>query len=155
MVEPSRSEVVLQLLRKERHGVLCTLSRKEDGWPFGSVVPYALSEANDPILLMSGLAEHTQNVLADDRVSLFLQDSAYAADPQTGPRATLLGRLERVSDAQTASVRERYLQRIPEAASLFELGDFHLFILRVTRIRYIGGFGAMFWMPGEELRERG
>lgn len=146
MTEPNRALPVLALLERERHGVLCTLSRKMEGWPFGSVAPYALSAANEPILLISSLAEHTRNVMADARASLFVQDSGALENPQAGPRATLLGRAEPVAEDGMENARERFLARFPESASLFQMGDFRLFILRPEHVRYIGGFGEMYWL---------
>jgi hypothetical protein len=151
MTESNRALPIRALLERERHGVLCTLSSKMEGWPFGSVTPYALTAANEPILLMSGLAEHTQNVLADARVSLFVQDSAAIANPQAGARVTLLGRAEPAPEADAADARARFLARFPESESLFQLGDFRLFKLRPERVRYIGGFGQMYWLGGHDL----
>jgi heme iron utilization protein len=146
MLEPNRAQPVRTLLERERHGVLCTLSHKMEGWPFGSVTPYALTAAGEPVLLLSSLAEHTQNVLADARVSLFVQDSAAADHPQAGARATLLGRALPMPADEWADARQRYLARFPESASLFPMGDFQLFQLRLERVRYIGGFGEMYWI---------
>ena len=151
MTDTNRALPVLDLLGRERHGVLSTLSKKMNGWPFGSVTPYALTASNEPIFLMSGLAEHTQNVLADARVSLFVQDSGALANPQAGARVTLAGTAERVLDEEAEDAQRRFLERFPESASLFELGDFHLFRLRVERVRYIGGFGNMYWLDGDAL----
>jgi len=157
MPNTNRALPIRSLLERERHGVLCTLSRKMEGWPFGSVTPYALSAANEPILLMSGLAEHTQNVLGDARVSLFVQDSAALENPQAGARVTLLCRAEPVPEDESPDrpdredARDRFLARFPDAASLFELGDFRLFKLRPERVRYIGGFGEMYWLAGGDL----
>ena len=60
-------------LRAHYHGVLSTRSRAMEGWPFGSVVPYALDAQAWPILCASRLAEHTKNFAADSRVSLLVQ----------------------------------------------------------------------------------
>ncbi len=72
------------LLESQQHGVLATLSARHAGWPFASVTPYALTEDGQPILLLSQLAEHTRNVLADPRASLFVQ--APGEDPQAVAR---------------------------------------------------------------------
>jgi heme iron utilization protein len=137
------------LLTQERYGVLSTLSRKAAGWPFGSLAPFALSDEGQPLVLLSELAEHTQNLRADPRVSLFVQDSQALANPQAGPRATLLCRAKPVE--ATASAQAIYLRRFPESASLFQLGDFWLFRLQVERVRFIGGFGEMYWLSGAEF----
>jgi putative heme iron utilization protein len=138
------------LLRTERHGVLATLSRRREGWPFASLAPYALSAAGEPLLLLSDLAEHTRNLVVDPRASLFVRDSsAMAHDPQAGARLTLLGRVEPVDDP--ADAQQRYVARHPSAAEYLGLSDFRFFVLRVTEARYIGGFGDMGWIDGASL----
>ncbi|HEX3171590.1 MAG TPA: pyridoxamine 5'-phosphate oxidase family protein, partial [Burkholderiales bacterium] len=76
-------------LRRFRHGVLSTLSKKFAGYPFGSVVPCVTDHAARPVILISGLAEHTKNIAADARVSLLVRDADI--DPQEGARLTLIG----------------------------------------------------------------
>lgn len=151
MPNSERALPVQRLLQQERHGVLCTSSKKLDGWPFGSLTPYALSSAGEPLFLLSGLAEHTHNLLADARCSLFVQDSMALANPQAGARATLVGLAERVAEDQLIDARTAYTARFPESAALLQMGDFGLFQLKIERVRYIGGFGEMYWLSGDEL----
>lgn len=139
-----RREALRSLLARQRHGVLATLSARYAGWPFASVTPYALTEHDEPILLLSTLAEHTRNVLADTRASLFVQDDA--PDPQAAARLTLLGRVAPASQTELGVARGRYLERHPAAASYFELADFGLFLLRPEAARFVGGFGDMGWL---------
>lgn len=149
MTQVDRTLPVRRLLEQEQYGVLSTLSRKAEGWPFGSLTPFALTEVGQPLVLLSGLAEHTQNLLADPRVSLFVQDSQALANPQAGARATLLCTAAAVSDAVAAQTV--YLQRFPEADSLLQLGDFRFFRLQIERVRFIGGFGDMYWVSGTDF----
>src|SRR4051812_732776 len=92
------------LLEGQRFGVLSTLSARNGGWPFGSVTAYALGEGGEPILLLSALAEHTRNLMADARASLFVQEPG--VDPQAVGRVTVLGTVESTTN-ETA--RERYV----------------------------------------------
>ncbi|HWQ34775.1 MAG TPA: pyridoxamine 5'-phosphate oxidase family protein [Blastocatellia bacterium] len=151
MAIQDRVESVRRLLSQERQGVLCTLSQKHGGWPFGSVTPYALSAAGEPVILVSELAEHTRNLRADSRVSLFVQDSAAADTPQAGARLTLMGLAAPVPENEIADAARRYLQRFPEAQQNFQLGDFTLFRIEVRQARFIGGFGEMGWVQRDEL----
>ncbi len=151
MSQNDRTAVVHQLLRQEKYGVLSTLSVKHAGWPFGSATPYALTATDEPLIFVSSLAEHTRNMLNDPRVSLFIQDTATNANPQTIARATLLGVVEAVAENELEDAANRYLQRFPEAAQNFQLGDFHPLKIAVQNVRYIGGFGEMFWIQGENL----
>ena len=141
------------LLRKERVGVLSSLSLRHPGWPYGTLVPYALSARGEPLLLLSGLAQHTQNLEADPRASLLVFDAAAAAeDPRTAPRVTLVGRVERVEPAGEADARERYLAWHGSARGLLQL-DFSLYVLEVDEAQFVGGFAAAGFFPGAALRD--
>lgn len=139
------------LLAAEKTGVLSTISVHRAGYPYGSVTPYALSRHGQPIVLISGLAAHTKNLLADPRASLFVGDHGAAADPQAGARLSLLGRAARVPDAETADARARYLARHPKAEGYFQMHDFALWELAVDEFRLIAGFGRMAWLPGSAI----
>src|SRR4051794_6521063 len=88
MTAASASETAVRaarvLLAAESVGVLSTLSVHRAGFPYGSVTPYALSAEGAPLLLLSRLAAHTKNLLADPRASLFIGDRTAAEDPQAG-----------------------------------------------------------------------
>ena len=90
-------------------------------------------------------------MMADPRVSLFIQDTATKANPQSIARATLLGVVEAVTETEGEDAASRYLQRFPEAAQNFQLGGFSMLKIVVQQVRYIGGFGKMFWIEGEQL----
>ncbi len=141
-----------ELLANERHAVLATLSASRDGWPFASVAPFALSDAGEPLLLLSDLAEHTRNVRADPRASLMVQDGASLNDPQAGCRVTILGQVEPVAESELSTARAQYVARHPHAAEYVALGDFRLYVLRVREARFIGGFGDMGWIDAATLR---
>jgi putative heme iron utilization protein len=67
------------LLRRSRQGALATLMAGT-GDPYCSLVNVASDVDGAPILLISRLALHSKNILADDRVSLMLDERA-AGDP--------------------------------------------------------------------------
>jgi putative heme iron utilization protein len=141
------------LLDTERNGVLATLSAGRDGWPFASVAAYALTDAGDPLLVLSDLAEHSRNLRADPRASLLVQDQTSLADPQAGARVTLLGMVEGVAAEEARAIAQAaYVARHPQAADYLAMADFHLYVLRVREARFIGGFGDMGWLTGEPLR---
>ena len=73
--EPSYAERARTLMHLGRIGSLSSLSRKQPGFPFGSVMPYGLDSAGRPIFLISTMAMHTQNLQANPHASL-LVDSA-------------------------------------------------------------------------------
>ncbi len=58
--EPSYAERARTLMHLGRVGSLSTHSRKQPGFPFGSVMPYGLDEQGCPIFLISTMAMHTE-----------------------------------------------------------------------------------------------
>jgi putative heme iron utilization protein len=150
-----RAAAVRALLAGQRHGVLATLSARHGGWPYASVAPYALTDAHEPLLLLSQLAEHTRNIQADNRVSLFVQADGPEEDPQAGARVTLLGWVAPVGKAERADwarLHDRYVDWHPSAADYFQMSDFGLYVLRVETARFVGGFGDMGWLDAAALR---
>ncbi len=141
-----------ELLRKQRVAVLATLSVRRAGHPFASLAPYALSADGEPVLLLSALAQHTRNLDADPRASLFVHDPVAAeADPRTAPRLSLMGEVRRAGPAEAPDLRARYLAGHPDARGLLAL-DFALYVFAVAEAQLIGGFAAAGWIPGDQLR---
>lgn len=134
-------------LRRHRHGVLSTNSKKLDGHPFGSVTACVTDHAARPVILVSRLAEHTKNIEADPRVSLLVRDAG--DDAQAGARLTLVGNALRADDS--AALRTRYLACFPDAERLLALGDFSFYRIEPLTVRYIGGFGAIHWIAAENF----
>ena len=67
--EPSYAERARTLVHLARAGTLSTLSRRHPGHTFGSVMPYAPDPRGAPLLLISSMAMHTQNLEADPRAT--------------------------------------------------------------------------------------
>ena len=147
--EPSHAERVKTLLSTERLGTLATHSVRQPGWPFASVMPYALAEDGSPLFLISGMAIHTQNALADPRVSLLVMQSGAGSDPLGAPRATLLGTVSKV-DAPPPAMRAAYLERHPSAKHWIDFSDFSFFRLEVSDVYFVGGFGVMGWVDARD-----
>jgi heme iron utilization protein len=149
--EPTYAERARTLVERELLGTLSSNSAKHPGWPFGSVMPYALVADGAPLFLISGMAVHTQNMLADPRASLLVMQSGGESDPLGLARATLLGTVSRVDDV-TQELRQAYLARHPNARHWIDYSDFGFFRLDVTQIYFVGGFGVMGWVAAEEYR---
>jgi putative heme iron utilization protein len=140
------------LLASQRVGILATLSDRHGGAPFTSLAPFAVSGRGNPLLLLSDLAQHTRNLAADPRASLFVHDPAAAAeDPRTAARLSIVGRVRRIAPAEEADAKAAYLARHPESRGLFAL-DFGLYELDVDEAQLVGGFAAAGWIPGDALR---
>jgi putative heme iron utilization protein len=145
VAEPSYAERVRTLLDRERIGTLATSSHHHPGFPFASVMPYALGPSGAPLFLISSMALHTQNLLADPRASLLVMQSSGDADPLGLPRATLLGTVRRIDDAGD-SLRGAYLERHPSSRHWISFSDFSFFRLEIEHVYFIGGFGVMGWV---------
>ncbi|MBX3165898.1 MAG: DUF2470 domain-containing protein [Candidatus Eremiobacteraeota bacterium] len=124
------------------------LSTLADGFPYGSLIQYACDAQGQPLMLISDLAEHTQNLLIDPRASLLIWDAPGQQDPLAVGRVTLIGRA-----VKTQEGLEDYLKVHPQAKPYSSFKDFHLWRLEVERVRYVGGFGHMSWVGVEEYKQ--
>lgn len=130
------------LLRRARAASLAT---SRDGWAFASLVTVAADSAGRPLLLLSSLADHSRNIAGDARVSLLVDEARNLPNPQTGPRATLMGSLRKTRDA---GHRARFLARHPRAAQYADFADFDFYRLAVERVHFVGGFARARWLGG-------
>ena len=130
-------------------GGVASLSTLADGYPYGSLIQYAVSEQGDPLLLISELAEHTRNLRLDPRVSLMVWEAQTKIDPLAATRVTLLGQME----AAPGELLETYLKTHPQARQYAAFKDFHLWRMRVERVRYIAGFGGMSWLSAHDYSQ--
>lgn len=137
------------LVRAAMTATLATLDR-DDGTPYASLVAVATLHNGSPLLLLSKLALHTRNALADARVSLLVDRREGVEGALTGPRVTLTGRL---SPTMGPRARSRYLGRHPGAAMYADFGDFAFYEMTIARAYFIGGFGRITPLPAAELLE--
>jgi len=151
--EPSHAERSRTLLSLVSVGMLSTMSRKLPGFPFGSLMPFAMDEAGRPIFLISNMAMHTQNLREDGRCSLFVMQAAADGDPLGAARATLVGNAAVVAEEEKAAVREIYLARHSNASYWVDFADFHFFRLEPVDMYYVGGFGVMGWVEAKDFAE--
>ena len=150
--EPSHAERIRTLLSLTSVATLSTLSREHSGFPFGSLMPFALDAAGRPIFLISSMAMHTQNLKADQRCSLFVGQPGADGDPLGAARATLIGHAESVQENDVSSVREKYLARHENSRYWVDFKDFGFYRLQPLDIYYVGGFGVMGWVTAEEYQ---
>ena len=134
-----------RFVRGQHNAVLSTLSRRMEGYPFGSVAPFIVDHAGRPVILISDLAEHTKNIIADPRVSLIVQP--YSPDMQAAGRVTVIGNARLLPEKDRLG--PRYLRFHPQAESYFAMHDFQFYRIEPVRIRYIGGFGRIHWVEPE------
>ena len=149
LAEPTHAERVRTLVSLSSIATLSTISRKRPGYPFGSLMPFAIDTQGRPIFLISNMAMHTQNLLADPRASLFIGPQA-EGDPLGSARATLVGDVLPIAADQISEAREQYLARYENSRSWVDFKDFAFFRLQPLDLYYVGGFGVMGWVSAED-----
>jgi putative heme iron utilization protein len=127
-----------KLLREGRSGALATIMTGS-GDPYCSLVNIATAPDGAPLLLLSKLALHTKNILADPRASLML-DERKDGDPLEGARVMLMGTLVPTADA---NARAAYLRRHPEAEMFAGFADFSFYRMAISRAHLVAGFGRI------------
>ena len=150
--EPTLSERGRTLVELGRIGTLSTHSRKQPGFPFGSVMPYGPDEQGRPVFLISSMAMHTQNLKADARASLLvMQESVQSGeDPLGAARITLVGEVLPVPEPETGAARDLYLSRHDNARYWVDFNDFGFYRMQPADVYFIGGFGVMGWVTAEQ-----
>jgi heme iron utilization protein len=149
MTEESPAQTVRGLMRAADRAALGTLL--PDGAPYVSLVLTACAHDASPIVLISALAEHTKNLMRDARASLLFGGTAGLANPLTGARASVVGRL--IADDDPA-LRARYVARHPEAAAYVDFHDFRLWRMTIERAHLVAGFGKIYWVEADALLTR-
>jgi heme iron utilization protein len=148
--EPSFSERARTLLYMGGVGSLSTLSRRQPGFPFGSVMPYGLDNRGRPIFLISTMAMHTQNLQVDSRASLLVAQSDASGDPLGASRVTLMGNVLAITESDVAESRNLYLARHANSKYWVDFEDFAFYRMEVVDVYYVGGFGVMGWVSASE-----
>lgn len=150
---------------------LCTTSAKSDleGYPFGSVVPYALTRTGHPVVYLARIAAHTANLRRNPRATLFIRQPGIEGDPQKGWRLAVMGSMarlvtgdpcgerdERVATGELEEICARYVAQVPWARTYSETHDFSFWRMsEVAKARYIAGFGKICWLDGAEVLRPG
>jgi len=127
-----------KVVREGRSGALATIMTRS-GDPYCSLVNVATGADGAPLLLMSGMALHTKNILADPRASLML-DERKDGDPLQGARIMLMGTLAATNDA---AARTAYLRRHPAAEMYAGFADFSFYRMALKGAHLVAGFGRI------------
>jgi len=148
--EPSFAERARTLVYLARIGSLSTVSRKQPGFPFGSVMPYGLDDHGRPLFLISTMAMHTQNLQADPRASLLVTQNDVGGEPLGASRVTLVGNVLPLPEPEVAEARKLYLARYANSKYWVDYEDFSFYRLDAVDVYYVGGFGVMGWVTASE-----
>ena len=154
-MDDGSASLLARLIRGQRIAALGTLRQ---GAPLVSMVLYLPSPDFSALYLhVSGLAWHTQDMLADPRVSLSIVQTDDPADPASDPqrlaRVSVRGEAAPVSgDAPVhPELKAAWLARYPGSALSFELADFAFFRITPRDARFVAGFGRIHNLTSEAL----
>lgn len=136
------------LMRASRSASLSTGLAIAEGWPYGSFVTVVVDQDASPLLLFSGLSDHTRNLEADSRASLLFAAPVRHRNPQRGRRVTVLGTIRKTNRTEHA---ERFLTLHPEARMYAGFGDFNFYRMRIERAHWVGGFAKAQWIRGRDV----
>lgn len=153
VLEPSYAERARTLVHSGRIGSLSTLSRKQPGFPFGSLMPYVLDGQGRLLFLISTMAMHTQNLQADPRASLFVTEPDASGNPLGSSRVRLIGNVTRVPEPELAATRTMYLAGYPDSEYWVDFEDFSFYRMDVLDVYYVGGFGVMGWVSASDYSQ--
>lgn len=167
---------VAQWLEDVHHGTLCTISSHSElkGFPYGSIVPFAIDNDGMPYILVAEIAAHTKNMLIDSKSCLFISHPNPKGDPQANWRASIFGMFKRIitpsrknnfeqkdldeciliSEEEERKMLVRYCQRVPNAKNYIETHNFYFWKMEnIEKVRYIAGFGKICWIEGNEAAQ--
>jgi putative heme iron utilization protein len=148
---PTAAEEARTLVASTNVATLATHSA--DGYPWASLVAFASLDDGSPVLFVSRLAEHTRNLDRDPRASLVVAAPHPREDVLASGRVTLAGTAERPPAELVAPVQDAYVAAVPSANAYIDFRDFSLWVLRVDRVRWVGGYGRMDSATAAEYRD--
>lgn len=149
---PTHAERARTIVALATQGSLATVAKHPEGYPFGSIVLYALDGSGRPIFSLSDLAEHSKNLAVDPRASLLVTEPPEGADALASGRVTLVGPISKLEGDEATSAREAYMAVHPHAYYV-DFDDFSFYRLDVEAVRYVGGFGMMSWVDVSKYSE--
>ncbi len=141
------------LVRLRNNAALGTVMA--DGSPLVTLIALATAPDGTPLLLLSRIAGHTQNIARDPRVSLLICDDGGLGDPpedpMTGARLSLTGEAVLVEPQDTLAAKTRFIARHPASAPYDTDLDFCYFRVQLTQGRFNQGFGSFQKLGPSEL----
>jgi putative heme iron utilization protein len=143
---PQRAREARALMQSRGFGILCTVSKRSPGFPFGSIVNFTLDDSGRPLFILSGLAVHTKNILDDPKASLVVYGEGAETDVLGTARMTVMGEIHRVPDHEAGAARRAFFARHPDAGQYMEFADFAIYRMNILDLYYVGGFGNMGWV---------
>lgn len=139
-----------QIIQSATVGSLGTLT--DDGAPFVTLVTVASTASTSIVMLLSGLAKHTKNLVANKQCSLLLVgQGGEGGNPLEGARLTVMGNVTKLSRDEDAPSRARFLAMHPDAAMYADFGDFSFYRIDIDTAHLVAGFGRIETLSADQL----
>ncbi|MDJ0805310.1 MAG: pyridoxamine 5'-phosphate oxidase family protein [Gammaproteobacteria bacterium] len=151
--QQDRANTLVQAARRlwfgSYHGILSTHAKAVPDYPFGSLVTMCRDYDGYALLLLSHLAQHTQNLHDNPHCSI-LTVELNPANIQQSARLSCLARAEPLKDISTPLLR-RYYRYFPDSREYYENLNFRFYRLIPQRFYFVGGFGATRWFDPSRM----
>ena len=144
----------INLYRSTDTGILSTISKKHNNYPFGSFVTYVTAGSRTSYLYLSDLAEHTKNLRHKSKACLTIFKLNPKGDKQNSERLALMGDLVPVDQLEFENCRERFHQILPDSKAYAKMHDFNFYKIQIKNVRWIGGFGKIAWLDASDWEDK-
>ena len=137
-------KLAINLMRNCREGVLSTVSKKYEGYPFGSFVTFISGADRSIIFYASDIAQHTINLKNNSKACITLFNLS-EGDKQDSARLSLIGDVKKI-DKDVEEISRQFIEFFPESTQYSNMHDFNFYSLNISQVRWIGGFGKIAWL---------
>ena len=137
-------KLAINLMRNCREGVLSTVSKKYEGYPFGSFVTFISGADRSIIFYASDIAQHTINLKSNSKACITLFNLS-EGDKQDSARLSLMGDVKKI-DKDVEEISRKFIEFFPESSQYSNMHDFNFYSLNISQVRWIGGFGKIAWL---------
>ena len=137
-------KLAINLMRNCREGVLSTVSKKYEGYPFGSFVTFISGADRSLIFYASDIAQHTINLKNNSKACITLFNLS-EGDKQDSARLSLIGDVQKI-DKDVEEISRQFMEFFPESSQYSNMHDFSFYKLNISQVRWIGGFGKIAWL---------
>ena len=137
-------KLAINLMRNCSEGVLSTVSKKYEGYPFGSFVTFISGADRSLIFYASDIAQHTINLKNNSKACITLFNLS-EGDKQDSARLSLIGDVKKI-DKDVEEISRQFIEFFPESSQYSNMHDFNFYRLKISQVRWIGGFGKIAWL---------
>lgn len=165
---PSSEVAVRNLMEYAKFAHMSTVMSKAQhrraGYPFGSIVEFAVDAEGSPVFAMSSLAIHTRNVLANPRCAIQIHAPGWTG--LNNARVTLFGDVYPVTEESKKDANELFAskrrrmkprteqtneKRSPQDSSTIPLANTRYFVMgKIVDVLFVGGYGTVTWITPEQ-----